>query len=285
MKKVRKAIIPVAGMGTRFLPVTKTVAKEMLPIVDKPAIDYIVDEAVKSGIEEILFITSGTKKILEDYYDRNFELEYKLESSGKLNELSMIKESARKVKTYFIRQQEPLGTAHAINLAKSFINDEPFAIFFGDDVFMSEVPALKQLIDMYEKYDANVIGCLEVEKHLVEKYGIIEYNKDNITIKSIVEKPKIEDSPSNVAGLGRYILKPEIFDCIKELMSKPAKGEYYLTDAMRDLMKTQKFYACKIEGKYFDIGNKLEYIKANIEFGLQNDELKEGLSDYLKHFN
>lgn len=284
MKKVRKAVIPVAGLGTRFLPVTKTVAKEMLPIVDKPAIDYIVDEAVNSGIEEILFIISGTKKILEDYYDRNLELEHKLEKSGKIKELNLVINPAKKVKTYFVRQQEPLGTAHAINLARSFVKDEPFAVFFGDDVFMSDIPALKQLIDIYEKNDVNVIGCLEVDRKLVEKYGIIEFDEDNETIKNIVEKPKIDESPSNIAGLGRYILKPEIFECIDKIMAMPTKGEYYLTDAMRELMKMQKFYACKIDGKYFDIGSKLEYIKANIEFGLKNDEIKDGLIEYLEKF-
>ena len=280
MKKVRKAVIPVAGMGTRFLPVTKSVPKEMLPIIDKPTLQYIVEECVSSGIEEILFITSPYKRNVEDHFDQSFELETRLERNNKLKELEIVKNISKMCKIFYTRQGEPLGSGHAIKLAKSFVGDEPFAVLYGDDLMKSEIPVLKQLIDVYEKYDANVIGVQEVDRNLVYKYGIIDFaNGDKI--KSIVEKPSIEEAPSNFAGLGRYIVKPEIFDELDKL-DRGKGNEYQFTDGMLSLMKKQDFYACKFKGTYFDIGNQLGYLKANIAYALDRDDLKEGLKQYLK---
>lgn len=280
MKKVRKAVIPVAGMGTRFLPVTKSVPKEMLPIIDKPTLQYIVEECVNSGIEEILFITSPYKRNVEDHFDQSFELETRLERNNKLKELEIVKNISKMCKIYYIRQGEPLGSGHAIKLAKSFIGDEPFAVLYGDDIIKSDMPALKQLIEVYEKYDANVIGIQEVDKNLVYKYGIIEFETEN-KIKSIIEKPSIEEAPSNFAGLGRYIVKPEIFDELDKL-DKGKGNEYQFTDGMLNLMKKQDFYACKFKGTYYDIGNQLGYLKANIAFALDRDDIKDELKQYLK---
>lgn len=275
MKKVRKCVIPVAGMGTRFLPGTKAIPKEMFPIIDKPAIQYIVEEAVNSGIEEILFITSSYKNSVIDHFDRNFELETRLEKSGKLDKLEIVKEISKLATFAYIRQGEPLGSGHAIKLAKSFVGDEPFAVMYGDDVMMYDKPVLKQLIDIYEQKDCNVIGVQEIDPSLAYKYGIIEYeDKSKGKIKTIIEKPNNEDAPSNHAGLGRYVVKPEIFDELENL-SKGAGGEYQFTDAMKNLMNKQDFYACKFDGKYFDIGSQLGYIKATLEFALKRQDLKE----------
>lgn len=281
MKKVKKCIIPVAGMGTRFLPATKATPKEMLPIIDKPTLQYIVEEAVASGIEEILFITSPYKNSVMDHFDKNFELESRLKESGKLDKLHMIENVSSLAKFYYMRQGEPMGSGHAINLAKSFVGDEPFAVMYGDDLMKSEVPVLKQLIDIYEEKDCNVIGVQEVDPSIVYKYGIIEYADEEGKIKDIIEKPSVEEAPSNHAGLGRYIVKPEIFEELENL-KRGAGNEYQFTDGMKALMKKQEFYACKFNGKYFDIGNQFGYIKANIEFALDRDDIKGDLSNYLE---
>ncbi len=279
MKKIRKAVIPVAGMGTRFLPVTKSVPKEMLPIIDKPTLQYIVEECVDSGIEEILFITSPYKTSIENHFDQSFELESRLAKSNKLKELEKVQKISKMCKIYYTRQGEPLGSGHAIKMAKAFIGNEPFAVLYGDDLMKAEVPVLKQLIDVYEKYDCNVIGVQEVAKELVYKYGIIDFETDD-KIKGIVEKPSPDKAPSNYAGLGRYIVKPEIFEEIENL--NPGKGsEYQFTDAMLELMKKQDFRACKFKGTYLDIGNQLGYLKANILFGLERDDIKDGLREFL----
>ena len=281
MKKVKKCIIPVAGMGTRFLPATKATPKEMLPIIDKPTLQYIVEEAVASGIEEILFITSPYKNSVMDHFDKNFELESRLKESGKLDKLHMIENVSSLAKFYYMRQGEPMGSGHAINLARSFVGDEPFAVMYGDDLMKSEVPVLKQLIAIYEEKDCNVIGVQEVDPSIVYKYGIIEYANEEGKIKDIIEKPSVEEAPSNHAGLGRYIVKPEIFDELENL-KRGAGNEYQFTDGMKALMKKQEFYACKFNGKYFDIGNQFGYIKANIEFALDRDDIKDDLSNYLE---
>lgn len=283
MKKIRKAVIPVAGMGTRFLPATKAVAKEMLPIVNKPTLQYIIEECVASGIEEILLITSPYKKIIEDHFDQSFELETRLEKNGKLKELEMVKNISKLCKIYYIRQGEPLGSGHAIKLAKSFVGDEPFAVLYGDDLMKYEIPVLKQLINVYEEKDCNVIGAQEIDKNLVYRYGVIEFEEGD-KIKSIIEKPSVEEAPSNVVGLGRYIVKPEIFEELENL--EPSKnGEYQFTDAMLNLMKKQDFYACKYEATYFDTGNQLGYIKANIAYALERDDLKDDLLEYIKNIS
>lgn len=282
MKKVRKCVIPVAGMGTRFLPGTKAIPKEMFPIIDKPAIQYIVEEAVNSGIEEILFITSSYKNSVIDHFDRNFELETRLEKSNKLDKLEIVKKISGLANFSYIRQGEPLGSGHAIKLAKSFVGDEPFAVMYGDDVMMYDNPVLGQLIELYEQKDCNVIGVQEIDPELAYKYGIIDYDdKETGKIKTIIEKPKNEDAPSNHAGLGRYIVKPEIFDEL-ETLSKGAGGEYQFTDAMKALMNKQDFYACKFNGKYFDIGSQQGYLKANVEFALQREDLKKDVKKYIK---
>lgn len=281
--KIKKAVIPIAGLGTRFLPATKSVAKEMLPIVDKPTLQYIVEECVQSGIEEILFITSPYKKNVEDHFDQSFELEQRLLKSGKIEQLEMIKNISKMCKIYYIRQGEPLGSAHAISLAKPFVGNDDFAVLYGDDLMKYEVPVLKQLIDMYEKYDANIIGVQEVDKNLVYKYGIIEYDKGN-KIKNIIEKPSIKNAPSNIAGLGRYIVKNDIFNEF-ETLNKGANEEYQFTDAMLSLMKKQDFYACKFKGTYYDIGSQIGYIKANLSFALDRNDIKDELKEYLKSLN
>ncbi len=280
MKRVRKAIIPVAGMGTRFLPATKALAKEMLPIVDKPTIEYIVEEAVKSGIEEILFITSPYKKNIEDHFDRSFELEKRLEKSNKLEQLEMIKNISNLASFYYIRQGEPLGTGHAVRLAKNFIGDEPFAILYGDDIVVSEIPCLKQMMQIYEKNDCNVLCAEELDDYLIPQKGIIEYEDiESGKVKGLVEKPKLEEAPSKHGTLGRYILKPEIFEELEKIGM--TNGEYLLTDALLALMRKQDFYACKLDGKYYDVGNQIGYIKANVEFALARKDLSEAMHEYL----
>ncbi len=281
MKKVRKCVIPVAGMGTRFLPATKAVPKELFPIIDKPTLQYIVEEAVESGIEEIFFITSSYKNAIVDHFDISYELEARLKDSNKLDKLEIVQNISNLAKFTYIRQGEPMGSGHAINLARSFVGDEPFAVMFGDDLMKSDVPVLKQLIDLYEEKDCNVIGVQEVDPKLVYKYGIIEYDNNDGKIKNIVEKPKIEEAPSNHAGLGRYIVKPEIFDELDKL-KKGAGNEYQFTDGMKALMDKQDFYACKFDGKYFDIGSQIGYLRANIEYAMDREDLKEEVDSYIK---
>lgn len=280
MKKIRKCVIPVAGMGTRFLPATKATPKEMLPIIDKPTIQYIIEEAVASGIEEILLITSPYKNSVIDHFDKSYELESRLKENGKLDKLELVKSISELAKFTFIRQGEPKGSGHAIKLAKSFIGNEPFAVMYGDDIIKADVPVLKQLIDMYEKNDCNVIGVQEVDHSLVYKYGIIEYADNEGKIKRLVEKPSLEEAPSNDAGLGRYIVKPEIFDELENLETG-ANGEYQFSDAMLKLMQKQDFYACKFDGEYFDIGNQLGYLKANVAYALERDDVKDDFKKFL----
>ena len=284
MKKIRKVIIPVAGMGTRFLPITKSIPKPMLPIIDKPTIQYIVEEAVESGIEEIIFITSGDRTVIEDYFEISPELENKFTITGKIEELKTIKDIPKLAKFHYIKQVEPLGTGHAIALARPLIGNEPFAVMYGDDLmyYKGKKPVLKQLIEIYEKYDCNVIGVQDVDPSSVSKYGIVKYSDEKTgKIDSIIEKPSIGEAPSDSAGLGRYIVKPEVFDMIGSL--KVAVGsEVQFTDALAKLMEEQYFYACKFEGKYCDIGNKLGYLEANIKYALDREDLKDELLEVIK---
>ena len=277
--KIRKAIIPVAGLGTRFLPITKAVPKEMLPIVDIPTIEYIVKEAVDSGIEEILFVTNPYKDCIENYFDHHYELEERLKLAGKNDKLESVLKPINMAKFMYLRQGEPLGTGHAIKICKEFINNEPFAILYGDDIIDNDVPCLKQMIEMYEKHDANILCAIELSDEEIPSKGIIEYDGD-LKVKRLVEKPKLEEAPSKYGTIGRYILKPEIFNELDKIELK--NGEYLLTDAFERLMKHDNFYTHKLQGKYYDIGNQFGYLKCNIEFALKRDELNKQLKQYLK---
>ncbi|MBC5628089.1 UTP--glucose-1-phosphate uridylyltransferase GalU [Clostridium sp. NSJ-6] len=283
--KIRKAIIPAAGLGTRFLPATKAQPKEMLPIVDKPTLQYIIEECVASGIEEILIITGRNKKSIEDHFDRSVELEMELEKSGKQEMLEMVREISDMVNIHFIRQKEPRGLGHAILCAKTFVGNEPFAVLLGDDVvYNDEKPCLKQLIDCYGEYKTSVLGVQTVDPNDVNKYGIVGgiHIEDRVyKVKNLVEKPSIEESPSNVAILGRYIITPRIFEILEE--TKPGKGgEIQLTDALLQLVKEEAMYAYDFEGRRYDVGDKLGFLQATVEYALRKPELREGFIEYLK---
>lgn len=279
--KVRKAVIPVAGLGTRFLPVTKVVPKELLPIVNIPTLQLILEEVAESGIEEVLLITNERKRIIEQYFKPNTVLEERLGKDGKVDLLAILKHTENIVKVSFVDQVESLGSAHAIALAREFVGDEPFAVLYGDDLILGAVPALKECIELAEQHDANVIGIQEVERSIVSCYGIISYEDETTRkIKNIVEKPKIEEAPSTSAGLGRYIVKPEIFKKIDEL--KMGTGnEYQFTDAMLLLMQEQPFYACPFSGTYYDTGSHFGFLKANIAYALMKTDFKESLLNYM----
>ena len=289
MRNVRKAVIPAAGLGTRFLPATKAIPKEMLPLVDIPTVQYIVKEAVASGIEEILIITNSNKHCMENHFDRSYELENRLLESNKQEEYNMICDIADMANIYYVRQKEPKGLGHAILCAKSFIGDEPFAVLLGDDVVEngSGAPALKQLIDAYNLVQASIVGVQTVPDEDVSKYGIVEPEKGEnienrqVKLRSMVEKPKMENAPSNMAVLGRYVLTPEIFDYL-ETQTPGAGGEIQLTDAIKNLMISQSVYAYDFEGTRYDVGDKFGFIKATIEYALEREELKDKLQAYLK---
>ena len=281
--KVRKAIIPAAGLGTRFLPATKAQPKEMLPIVDKPTIQYIIEEAVASGIEEILIITGRNKKSIEDHFDKSVELEMELEKAGKQEMLDLVRGISDMVDIHYIRQKEPRGLGHAIHCAKSFVGNEPFAVMLGDDVVESEVPCLKQLIDCFNEYKTTILGVQTVAPENVDKYGIVDgvHIEDRVyKVKRLVEKPEVEEAPSNVAILGRYIITPKIFEILEN--TKPGKGnEIQLTDALETLIKNEAMYAYDFEGRRYDVGDKLGFLQATIEFALNREELRESFIEYL----
>ena len=281
--KVRKAIIPAAGLGTRFLPATKAQPKEMLPIVDKPTIQYIIEEAVASGIEEILIITGRNKKSIEDHFDKSVELEMELERAGKQEMLELVRGISDMVDIHYIRQKEPRGLGHAIHCAKSFVGNEPFAVMLGDDVVDSEVPCLKQLIDCFNEYKTTILGVQTVAPENVDKYGIVDgiHIEDRVyKVKRLVEKPAIEESPSNVAILGRYIITPQIFEILEN--TKPGKGnEIQLTDALETLIRNEAMYAYDFEGRRYDVGDKLGFLQATVEFALKREELREDFIEYL----
>ena len=283
-KKIRKAIIPAAGLGTRFLPATKAQPKEMLPIVDKPTIQYIIEEAVASGIEEILIITGRSKKCIEDHFDKSVELELELEKSGKEEMLKMVRDISDMVDIHFIRQKEPKGLGHAISCAKTFVGNEPFAVLLGDDIVYNEgKPCLKQLIDCYDEYNTSVLGVQTVEAKDVNKYGIVNgiHIEDRVyKVKGLVEKPAVEEAPSNVAILGRYIITPRIFKILEE--TKPGKGgEIQLTDALLNLISEEDMYAYDFEGTRYDVGDKLGFLKATVEYALRREDLRDGFIEYL----
>ncbi|MGI8384808.1 UTP--glucose-1-phosphate uridylyltransferase GalU [Robertmurraya sp. P23] len=283
MKKVKKAIIPAAGLGTRFLPATKAMPKEMLPIVDKPTIQYIIEEAVASGIEDIIIVTGKGKRAIEDHFDNSFELEQNLIEKGKFELLSEVQKSSQMADIHYIRQKEPKGLGHAIWCARKFIGNEPFAVLLGDDIVQAEKPCLKQLIDQYERYQASVLGVQKVPMEEVSRYGIVNGNEIGerfFSVNSLVEKPKMEEAPSNLAIMGRYILNPRIFDILGE-QGPGAGGEIQLTDAIAGLNKYEAVYAYDFEGTRHDVGEKLGFIQTTIEFALQKEELRTDLLNYL----
>ncbi|TDL79000.1 UTP--glucose-1-phosphate uridylyltransferase GalU [Peribacillus frigoritolerans] len=287
MQKVRKAIIPAAGLGTRFLPATKAQPKEMLPIVDKPTIQYIIEEAVASGIEDIIIVTGRGKRAIEDHFDKSYELEETLAKKGKFDQLEEVQGISKLANIHYIRQKEPLGLGHAISCASRFIGDEPFAVLLGDDIVHSpEKPCLKQLIDVYERYNSSVIGVQQVPDEEVSKYGVISINNGEIdhgvfSIDDLVEKPKLEVAPSNYAIMGRYILRPEIFSILENL-APGAGGEIQLTDAIKKLNELQMVVGCEFDGERYDVGDKFGFIKATLEFALEREDLKPQVMEYLK---
>jgi len=283
MKKVRKAIIPAAGLGTRFLPATKAMPKEMLPIVDKPTIQYIVEEAIASGIEDIIIVTGKGKRAIEDHFDHAFELEENLIKKEKFDLLEKVRESS-KVEIHFIRQKEPLGLGHAVLCAKKFIGDEPFAVLLGDDIVQAETPCLKQLMNQYDETGASVIGVQQVPDNETNRYGIIaplERDGRLYKVDNFVEKPALGTAPSNLAIMGRYILTPEIFNFL-EKQGAGAGGEIQLTDAIEQLNQIQRVFAYDFEGKRFDVGEKIGFVKTTVEFALQDDGLRDELLIYLE---
>lgn len=284
MHKVKKAIIPAAGLGTRFLPATKSLPKEMFTIIDTPTIQYIVEEAVKSGIEEICIITNSTKHIMENHFDYNFELETRLKERGEIEKYEEIRKIPNMCKIFYVRQLEPKGLGHAILCAKEFINNEPFAVLLGDDLMVNEKPVLKQLIEKFNETNCSILGAQTVPKKDVCKYGNItpnsEMNNRIIEVKDLVEKPKVEEAKSQLAVLGRYVLTPTIFKYL-ETQERGKGNEIQLTDAIRRMLKEEKVYAYDFEGIRYDIGDKFGYVKAIIDFALKNPELKEKTEEYI----
>jgi UTP--glucose-1-phosphate uridylyltransferase len=284
MKKVRKAVIPAAGFGTRFLPATKAQPKEMIPIVDKPTIQYNVEELIAAGIEEILIITSRNKGSIMDHFDYSPELENALKDKGKEELLEVSKSISEMVDIHYIRQKEAKGLGHAILYAKTFVGNEPFAVLLGDDVVYSDQPCIGQLIDVYNKYEASVLGVQQVKEENVSKYGIIEgdlVEDRTYAVKGMIEKPSIDEAPTNVAILGRYVLTPEIFDVL-ENTEKGKGGEIQLTDGILKLGENQKIYAYDFVGRRYDAGNKLGFMEASVEYALRHDAIKDDFKAYLK---
>ncbi len=283
MRKVKKAIIPAAGLGTRFLPATKAMAKEMLPIVDKPTIQFIVEEAINSGIEDILIVTGKSKRPIEDHFDSNPELEANLREKDKLDLLKLVEETTG-LNLYFVRQSYPKGLGHAVLQAKAFIGNEPFVVMLGDDIMEDKVPLTKQLMDRYEKTHASNIAVMKVPHEETSKYGIIDpegqVDKGLYNVRNFVEKPKPEDAPSDLAIIGRYLLTPEIFD-ILENQEPGAGNEIQLTDAIDTLNKTQRVFAHEFTGIRYDVGDKFGFLKTSIQYGLKHPEIKDSLRQYI----
>lgn len=284
-KPVRKAVFPVAGLGTRFLPATKSVPKELLPVVDTPLIQYAVDEARAAGIEHFVFITGRGKDAIEDYFDRAVELEATLERGGKKAELAMLAADLPSPGSVsFIRQQEPAGLGHAVWCARDVIGDEPFAIILPDDLVMSKTSCLKQLVDVYNVKGGNVVAVENVPRDQVNRYGVLDIDQDDgklASVKGLVEKPSPDKAPSTLSIIGRYVLQPEIFD-ILDRKERGAGGEIQLTDAMAKLIGRQPFHGLRFEGTRYDCGNKLGFLQANVAYALARDDLRPGLTAWLK---
>ncbi|MFP4021374.1 MAG: UTP--glucose-1-phosphate uridylyltransferase GalU [Halanaerobium sp.] len=285
--KIKKAVIPAAGWGTRLLPATKAQPKEMLPIVDKPSIQYIVEEAVAAGIEDILIITSKDKQSIEDHFDKSAALEMALEKQGKTELLKEVQDISQMIKIHSVRQKEQKGLGHAISCAKSFIGDEAFAVLLGDDIIHSKEPVIKQMMKVYEEKESAVLGCKTVARENVNKYGIVDYScrdGDVYKVEDLVEKPSLEQAPSELAILGRYIITPDIFDILEN--TPPGKGgEIQLTDALKTLLDQRPVYGYDFEGKRYDVGNKMGFLKTTVELALAHEDLGADFKDYLKELS
>lgn len=284
--QVKKAIIPAAGLGTRFLPATKAQPKEMLPIVDKPTIQYIIEEAVASGIEDIIIVTGRGKRAIEDHFDKSYELEEALANKGKWNALEEVQSIANLANIHYIRQKEPLGLGHAVAQARTFIGNEPFAVLLGDDIVRADTPSLKQLIDIYEETELPVIGVQTVQPEDVSKYGIVATKKESLApratpISHLVEKPAQHDAPSNLAIMGRYVLTPDIFPILANL-TPGSGGEIQLTDAINELNTLRQVIAYEFQGTRYDVGDKFGFIKATIDFALTRQDLRNDLLTYMQ---
>jgi len=281
---IRKAIFPAAGLGTRFLPATKAQPKEMLPVVDKPIIQYAVEEAVNSEIGEIIIVTGRNKRAIEDHFDISFELEYFLQKKGDLELLKQVREISELATVYYIRQKEPLGLGHAVLVTKELVKDEPFAVILSDDLIISDVPCIKQMIEIYERYKCSVIAVERIPKDEVKNYGVIagkEIDEGVYQVTNLVEKPSAEEAPSNLAIVGRYILTPQIFSMLEKV--KPGKGgEIQLTDGLKLLLEKEAIYTYEFKGKRYDTGNKLGFLIASVELALQREGLGELFKEYLK---
>ncbi len=285
-QKITKAVLPVAGLGTRFLPATIASPKEMLPLVDKPVIQYLVEEAVESGIKELVMITGRTKRAIEDHFDYSYELEHTLRTRGKVDLIKEIKNISQLAQIAYVRQKEPLGDGHAILCAEQLLCEEPFAVLFGDDLVDSKTPCLKQLMEVFDKYQDPVIAVAEVPEDEVSRYGIIkcEHLENNtFQIFDLIEKPKTEEAPSNLAIVGKYIVTPDILEDLKRV--KPSKdGEIRLIDGLKKLIKKRPIYACKFEGTWYSTGHKLDFLKATVAYALKREDLAPEFREFLKKY-
>jgi len=283
MTKVRKAVIPAAGLGTRFLPATKSQPKEMVPVIDKPTIQYVVEEAVGAGITDILVITGRGKRAIEDHFDRNFELEFYLEQGKKHEELEQVQAISEMADIHYIRQRDPLGLGHAVSVARQHVGSEPFAVLLGDDIMVDDSRLLRSMLECYERYGRSVVAVLEVAREDIKNYGCVtpELMEENLVrIRSIVEKPKPEDAPSNLAVIGRYVFTPEIFDALDRI-TPGAGGELQLTDAISLLLESQTVFGYSFESGRYDIGKKIDFLRATVELALDRDDLGEEFKQFL----
>jgi UTP--glucose-1-phosphate uridylyltransferase len=283
-RMIKKAVIPAAGLGTRFLPATKAQPKEMLPIVDKPTIQYIIEEAVSSGIEDIIIITGRNKRAIEDHFDKSVELELLLDKTGKTDLLQMVGKISNLANIHYVRQKEPLGLGHAVLCARKFIGDEPFAVLLGDDIIDSPVPALKQMMAQFKMVGSSILGCKEVPLTDVEKYGIVQFSErqgELFKVERLVEKPSVLMAPSSQAIIGRYILTPIVFEVLETVLPD-GKGEIQLTEALDRLLELEAIYSFNIEGARYDVGDKFGFLQASIDFAMKRPELSEKLREYLR---
>jgi UTP--glucose-1-phosphate uridylyltransferase len=290
MAKIRRAVFPAAGLGTRFLPATKAQPKEMLPLVDKPIIQYAVEEAIASGLENLVIVTGRGKNAIEDHFDTSYELEKILEERGKSELLNLVRAVSEMVHIAYIRQKEALGLGHAILITRDLMNDEPFAVLLGDDVIVADVPCIRQMMDIYERYETSVVALMEVPEEETSRYGIIkgrplpEGDGRLFEVLDMIEKPSRKEAPSNMAIIGRYILTPQIFQALEET-GRGSGGEIQLTDGLRRLLGRQKILAYRFKGKRHDAGDKLGFLQATVEFALRNEELGPAFRSYLKALN